>query len=48
MKQSVITNVVRHDLCIGCGLCAALCPQEALEMAWNQHGEYNSIVAARS
>ena len=45
MKQSVITNVVRHDLCIGCGLCAALCPQEALGMAWNQHGEYNSIVA---
>ena len=45
MKQSVITNVVRHGLCIGCGLCAALCPQEALEMAWNQHGEYNPIEA---
>lgn len=43
MKSSVITDIVRHDLCIGCGLCAALCPQEALEMAWNQHGEYNPI-----
>lgn len=43
MKPSVITNVVKYDLCIGCGLCAALCPQEALEMAWNQHGEYNPI-----
>ena len=43
MKPSVITKVVKYDLCIGCGLCAALCPQEALEMAWNKHGEYNPI-----
>lgn len=43
MKTSVITNIVRHDLCIGCGLCAALCPQGALEMEWNQYGEYNPI-----
>jgi len=45
MKSSVITEVVRHDLCIGCGLCTALCPQEALEISWNQHGEYNPIEA---
>jgi len=45
MKQSVITDVVRHDssLCIGCGLCAALCPQRSLKMVWNMHGEYNPI-----
>jgi coenzyme F420 hydrogenase subunit beta len=43
MKTSVITEVVRYDLCIGCGLCVALCPQEALDIAWNQHGEYNPI-----
>lgn len=45
MKSSVIADVVRHDssLCIGCGLCAALCPQESLQMVWNIHGEYNPI-----
>jgi len=43
MKSSVIAEIVRRDLCIGCGLCAALCPQEALEIAWNQHGEYSPI-----
>lgn len=41
MKQPVITDIVENDLCIGCGLCAALCPQGSLEMAWNQYGEYN-------
>jgi len=41
MKSSVITEVVRHDQCVGCGLCAALCPQEALEISWNQNGEYS-------
>lgn len=45
MKPSVLTSIVMPNpsLCIGCGICAALCPQEALDMAWNQHGEYNPI-----
>jgi coenzyme F420 hydrogenase subunit beta len=43
MKSSVITNVVEHDLCIGCGLCAALCPQDVLSMQWNRYGEYNPV-----
>jgi coenzyme F420 hydrogenase subunit beta len=43
MKSSVIANVVEHDLCIGCGLCAALCPQDALSMQWNRYGEYNPV-----
>jgi coenzyme F420-reducing hydrogenase beta subunit len=43
MKRTVITEIVENDLCIGCGLCAALCPEEALEMAWNQYGEYNPV-----
>jgi len=41
MKRTVITEIVENDLCIGCGLCAALCPEEALEMSWNRYGEYN-------
>lgn len=43
MKSSVITNVVEQDLCIGCGLCAALCPQDVLTMQWNRYGEYNPV-----
>ncbi|QYZ79906.1 4Fe-4S ferredoxin [Methanofollis formosanus] len=43
MKPSVITNVVEHDLCIGCGLCAALCPAGTLAMQWNRYGEYSPI-----
>lgn len=43
MKSSVIANVVEQDLCIGCGLCAALCPQDVLSMQWNRYGEYNPV-----
>jgi len=41
--MTVITNTVKHDLCIGCGLCAALCPQDILAMQWNHYGEYNPV-----
>jgi len=41
--MTVITNTVKHDLCIGCGLCAALCPQDILAMQWNRYGEYNPV-----
>ncbi len=43
MKSSVMNNVVEQDLCIGCGLCAALCPQDVLAMQWNRYGEYNPV-----
>ncbi len=40
---TVIEVVVQNDLCIGCGLCAALCPQSILAMQWNRYGEYNPV-----
>ncbi|KQC11270.1 MAG: 4Fe-4S ferredoxin [Candidatus Cloacimonas sp. SDB] len=40
---TVIEIVVQNDLCIGCGLCAALCPQGILTMQWNRFGEYNPV-----
>jgi len=43
MKVSVITNTVKHNLCIGCGICAAFCPQGVLAMQWNRYGEYNPV-----
>jgi len=43
MKPSVTNSIVGHDFCIGCGLCAALCPQDVLTMQWNRYGEYNPV-----
>ena len=43
MNSTTITRVVKEDLCIGCGTCAALCPQGNLETAWNRYGEYNAL-----
>jgi coenzyme F420-reducing hydrogenase beta subunit len=43
MNSSVITNTVKHNLCIGCGICAALCPRDVLAMQWNRYGEYNPV-----
>lgn len=34
----VIDRVVRADMCIGCGLCAAVCPEDALRMEWSEDG----------
>ncbi|SFE81997.1 Coenzyme F420 hydrogenase/dehydrogenase, beta subunit C-terminal domain [Thermophagus xiamenensis] len=34
----VLGNVVNNDLCIGCGLCVYICPNNALEMKWNKYG----------
>ena len=27
---------VRKDLCLGCGLCVASCPQQAISLLWQQ------------
>jgi coenzyme F420 hydrogenase subunit beta len=43
MKSFVIRDIVENDLCIGCGLCAAICPQHILSIEWNRFGEYNPV-----
>ncbi len=43
MKALVIRDIVKNDLCIGCGLCAACCPSGTLEMEWNRFGENNPV-----
>ncbi|KKG94041.1 Coenzyme F420 hydrogenase/dehydrogenase, beta subunit C-terminal domain [Methanosarcina mazei] len=42
MKPNVIDEIVKNDLCIGCGTCAGLCPQKILKIQDNEYGEYVS------
>jgi coenzyme F420 hydrogenase subunit beta len=32
--------VLKYDYCCGCGVCAGVCPQNALEICFNDYGEY--------
>lgn len=41
----VLHAVVSNDLCIGCGICVQACPNDALQMQWN---DYGFLVAARN
>ena len=36
-EKSVISNVVKNDLCLSCGLCVSICPYHVLEMAPSGH-----------
>ncbi len=40
MKSNVIDEIVKNDLCIGCGTCAGVCPHKVLEIEDNKYGEY--------
>ena len=42
--MTVIEQVVEKNWCVGCGMCAAVCPNERLEIRWNDRGEYNPKV----
>ena len=35
-KQCIKETTVDNNLCIGCGLCAAFCPEQAIVMHWGQ------------
>ena len=41
-RPPVCDNVVAHNLCIGCGTCAAVCPRERLDVVWNDRGCYEA------
>jgi len=46
MRLPVISEIVENGLCIGCGMCAAMCPDDVLKMSWNACGEYNPVEEA--
>jgi coenzyme F420-reducing hydrogenase beta subunit len=41
--KNVCTEVVAKNLCIGCGICASVCPRENLKIEFNRFGEYNAL-----
>jgi len=38
-SNNVITHVVTRRLCCGCGICAGVCPQQTLQVRFNEYGE---------
>lgn len=45
--MNVVSEIVKHGFCVGCGICVALCPRENLKIIWNELGEYQPIDTGR-
>ncbi len=43
MTNNVVTQVVAKNWCVGCGMCAAVCPKGRLEIRFNDRGEYSPV-----
>jgi len=48
VHKNVCTEVVAKNLCIGCGICASVCPRQNLKIEFNKFGEYNALEIGNS
>lgn len=39
--QNVVRSILPSDMCVGCGVCVAICPDRNLHIIMNEDGEYN-------
>ena len=39
MSKNVAAVIAAHGYCVGCGACAGICPNGALEMQWQKNGD---------
>ncbi len=40
LSQSLFDKVVQNQYCIGCGVCAGVCPRAYISMSWGESGIY--------
>ena len=43
ISNNVCNIIVENNLCIGCGVCAGICPSKTLEMTLSSFGEFNPV-----
>ena len=44
LQKNVLEKTLKYDLCINCGICKVVCPQNAISLQRNMFGELNPII----